>query len=90
MSAATVGIRELKNSLSAYLERVRAGETMTVSDRGRPIALIVPLGGPVEHTIRDLVRAGRLSWAGGKPQGSSRPPVVRGRPVSDAVIEDRR
>lgn len=90
MGAVTVGVRELKNSLSSYLDRVRAGETVTVSDRGRPIALIVPLGGPVGDTIRQLVRAGRLAWEGGKPRGSNRPPTLRGRPVAEAVVEDRR
>ncbi|MGQ0612570.1 MAG: type II toxin-antitoxin system Phd/YefM family antitoxin [Planctomycetaceae bacterium] len=35
-----VGIRSLKNNLSRYLEGVRAGENVVVTDRGRPIALI--------------------------------------------------
>ncbi|MDQ3255606.1 MAG: type II toxin-antitoxin system prevent-host-death family antitoxin [Acidobacteriota bacterium] len=39
----TVNIADLKNNLSAHLERVRAGEELLVKDRNRPIAKIVPL-----------------------------------------------
>jgi prevent-host-death family protein len=38
-----VGIRELKEQASAIMRRVAAGETIRVTDRGRPVARIVPL-----------------------------------------------
>lgn len=38
----TTGIRDLKAHLSEYLERVRGGEEIVVTDRGRPVARIVP------------------------------------------------
>lgn len=37
-----VGVRELKQHLSEYLRRVAAGETLQVTDRGVPVALITP------------------------------------------------
>ena len=37
-----VGVRELKANLSAYLRRVQAGQRVTVTDRGRAIAELVP------------------------------------------------
>lgn len=40
---ATVGIAELKARLSHYLREVRAGRTVTVLDRGRPVARLVPV-----------------------------------------------
>jgi prevent-host-death family protein len=40
-----VGVRELKQELSAYLDRVAAGEMVTVTDRGRPKALLIPIPG---------------------------------------------
>ena len=40
-----VGIRQLKANLSEYLERVEAGEVITVTNRSRRIALILPLPG---------------------------------------------
>jgi prevent-host-death family protein len=42
---ATVNIAELKNQLSSYLQRVRAGEELVTRDRNLPIAKIVPLHG---------------------------------------------
>ncbi len=37
-----VGVRELKAKLSEYLDRVGAGEVVVVTDRGRPVARLVP------------------------------------------------
>ncbi len=38
----TVGVRELRQNLSRYLERVKAGETLTVTERGREVARLIP------------------------------------------------
>src|SRR6266567_4577944 len=40
---ATVGVRELRQRASELLRRVEAGETIEVTDRGRPVALLAPL-----------------------------------------------
>lgn len=40
--AKTVGVRELRQNLSRYLERVKEGETLTVTERGREVARLVP------------------------------------------------
>lgn len=39
----TVGIRELKQNASAVVSRVAAGESITITDRGRPAARLTPL-----------------------------------------------
>lgn len=39
----SIGIRELRQRASEYLRRVLAGETVQVTDRGRPVARIVPI-----------------------------------------------
>ncbi len=41
-AAKTVGVRELRQNLSRYLERVKDGETLTVTERGREVARLVP------------------------------------------------
>lgn len=41
-NAKRVGIRELRQNLSKYLERVKQGETLTVTERGHEIARLVP------------------------------------------------
>jgi prevent-host-death family protein len=57
---ARVGVRELRQRASELLRRVQAGETIEVTDRGRPVALLspVPTAGPLEQleASGDLVR----------------------------------
>ncbi|MFO7772901.1 MAG: type II toxin-antitoxin system prevent-host-death family antitoxin [Dehalococcoidia bacterium] len=86
-----IGIRQLKNKLSYYMGQVKQGEQVTVTDRGRVIAVIVP----TEETeaverLMSLVREGFASWEGGKPSGSPYPVPLRGKPLSDIVLEGRR
>jgi prevent-host-death family protein len=42
---ASVGVRELQQNLSKYLERVMAGESLVVAERGTTVARLVPAGG---------------------------------------------
>jgi antitoxin (DNA-binding transcriptional repressor) of toxin-antitoxin stability system len=110
----TVGVRELKSQLSHHLRRVRAGVRLVVTDRGRSIATLSPIGSALDLAWADqLVACGQAHWDGGKPlgclvdpstdSGSSRARsrdhrlrpgrprlTMRGRTVSDAVLEDRR
>ncbi len=45
-----VGVRELRQRASELLRLVEKGETVEITDRGRPVALLTPLpaGGPLE------------------------------------------
>lgn len=88
--AVRVGIRELRDRLSGYLERVRAGEQIEITDRGRPIAMLVPLP-ESRATIAELIAAGKLSLAERtwRP-GTRRPSVPAGaRPPSEHLEEMR-
>jgi prevent-host-death family protein len=40
---ARVGVRELRQNLSVYLERIARGETLEVTDRGQPVAILAPI-----------------------------------------------
>jgi prevent-host-death family protein len=87
----TVGVRELKASLSRYLRRVRAGERLTVTDRGEAIATIVPVAAkPSLEWLHAMVAAGHARWSGGKPTGLATRIKSRGKPASLMVLEDRR
>lgn len=86
----TVGIREIKNRLSEYLRRAKAGERVIVTERGKPVAVITRLGGVAEERIEGMIRERQASWGGGKPRGSRKAPKIKGPSVADAVIEDRR
>lgn len=59
--ATTVGVRELRDHLSAYLDRVKSGEIVTVTEHGRPVATISPQG-PSERLL-ELAAQGRLTLA---------------------------
>lgn len=84
-----VGVRELKNSLSRYLRRIREGETVVVTDRGEPIARIIPVGVP--DGIAGLLAQGRITWSGETfvPPRKA-PPLAPGPPLADYIAEDRR
>lgn len=59
-----MGVRELRQHLSVYLRRVVAGETLKVTDRGQPVALLTPL--PERSRARDrLIAEGKLIPASG-------------------------
>lgn len=84
-----VGVRELKNSLSSYLRRVRDGETIVVTDRGVPVARMIPAGVP--DSIARLMAEGRVTWSGTRfvPPGKV-PHLGEGPSLSDYITEDRR
>ena len=86
---AEVGIRELKNGLSGYIDRVRGGEEVIVTDRGRPVARLSSLDAPHDR-LAELVAAGVVR----APSGSERYlPKRRIKPkgsVSELVADQRR
>jgi prevent-host-death family protein len=82
-----VGIRELRAGLSRFVKRVEAGDEIVITDHGKPVARIVPIG---ERKIDRLIRSGdvipaRRPWHGPLPE-----PIEGGGPLSDIVLGDRR
>jgi prevent-host-death family protein len=82
-------VRDLKNNLSRYLDRVREGEDVIVTERGKPVARLSALDHPTDR-LAALIAS-----------GAARPPKRRTRrrparritpagPVSDLVAEQRR
>lgn len=50
----SIGVRELRQRASEYLRLVANGETVEVTDRGKPVALLVPMpGDPVQRLIAE-------------------------------------
>ena len=85
------GVRDLKNRLSHYLREVKKGRSVMITERGKIVATIVPVQerAAVEK-LKQLARSGLGTWRGGKPKGASRSVVVKGKPVGDIVLEERR
>ncbi|QGG94339.1 type II toxin-antitoxin system Phd/YefM family antitoxin [Actinomarinicola tropica] len=81
-----VAIRELKAKLSAYVQRAAAGERITVTDRGKPVAVLGPPIGQVD--LDAAAAAGWLTPATSEGLG----PVRRHRAVRsvlEVLDEDR-
>jgi len=82
------GIRELRQNASALIRRVTAGETIEITDRGRPVARIVPLRG--RSNLDQLIAEGRATRAYGdlldiKPIA----PIPGKRRLSDVLADLR-
>ena len=56
----TVGVRELRQNLSVYLERVKKGEALTVTDRGEEVAILRPMP-KTDDVIERLIAEGRAT-----------------------------
>lgn len=87
----TVGIRELRNNLRAYLQRVRAGEDVIVTDRGTPVARLTPVD-EQKTTLERLIEEGLVTPARRPktPIDIESLPRLRSGTLSDIVIEQRR
>jgi prevent-host-death family protein len=82
-----VGIKDLRDGLSRYLARVSEGGTITVTDHGRPVARIVPVGRLT--TYEQMKLDGRIT-PGRVPKGTTIPvPIETAGPVSDFIDEQR-
>ncbi len=91
----TVGVRELKNRLTRYLRRTKQGEEIVVTERGKPIAILMPITAvpqtsSLEARLARLAAQGRLTLPTRRPLRRFRPVKVGGPPLSRVIIEDRR
>jgi prevent-host-death family protein len=81
-----VGIRELRQHASRWLRRVAAGESFEVTDRGRPVALLIPV--PTAEGLNALVAAGRARPGEGHLRELGPPlPLPPGAPRPSDVLE---
>jgi prevent-host-death family protein len=83
-----IGIRELRDGLSRHLAEVRKGHTLTVTDHGRPIAMIVPVQQPT--TLQQLIAEGIVRPARSRQRKPLPPPVEATGSVSELVADQRR
>ena len=86
---ARVGVRELRQNLSVYLDRVKAGETLEVTEHGRPVARLGP-NRPAGLSILDqMIADGRATPARRSHKLLPPPPRIPGRPLSEILPEMR-
>lgn len=78
----SVGVRELRQNLSVYLRRVEAGETLSVTARGRRVAVLAPAREEMDGWDR-LVAAGKIIPA--ERPGDELPPPLPAPPGWDSA-----
>lgn len=86
----SVGVREIRQNISVYLRRVEQGEAFTVTDHGRPVALLSPLP-PDEDPLSALVASGRLTPGTGRWEDL--PPPIKlppGSPTMSQLLQEMR
>lgn len=88
-------VAELKSHLSAYLSRVKDGEEILVTDRGRPVARLIPYvarAGEQSEVLQRLARQGVVRLPARPPDEAFRWPVPTARSrrsVVEALLEER-
>jgi prevent-host-death family protein len=83
---ASTGIRELRQRASELLRRVEAGETIEITDRGRPVAVLAPL--PDQRPIDRLRAIGDLVPAGSDLKDLPEPlPLAAGQEAPSSVLD---
>lgn len=92
---AAVGVKELKNRLTQYLRRVKQGEEVIVTERGRPVALILSIQAverpaSLEARLAGLAARGAVTLPTRRPLRCVRSVRVAGPPVSRLILDDRR
>lgn len=90
MSELWVGVRDLKARLSAYLRQVSQGQTVIITDHGRPVGRLSPMKQPLDERLRALQNAGMVAWNGKKLKPVTPAAANRGeQQVADILVEMR-
>jgi prevent-host-death family protein len=85
----SIGVRELRQQASQYLREVERGSTIEVTDRGRPVAQLVPI--PRSSRVEALIATGQISPAMGDPLELGDPlDPVKGVPLPTAELSAMR
>jgi prevent-host-death family protein len=89
---ARVGVRELRQNLSVYLDRVKAGETLDVTEHGRPVAQLGPRSSSALSIVDQMIADGRITPATVDHRTIRYPtsiPDPRGQTLSEILQEMR-
>jgi prevent-host-death family protein len=89
-----LGLREANQQFSKAIKAVRAGQDVLLTERGRPIAVIKPVKEEPseEATLRAMADQGLITLPtrrGPTPAPRWKPVNIKGKPLSQTIIEDR-
>lgn len=90
MTELLVGVRDLKARLSEYLRLVAEGNTLIITDRGRPVGRLLPAELSLAERLSALQNAGLVAWNGKRLERID-PAAVNSSEtqVSDILVEMR-
>ena len=91
-----IGVRELRQNASKYLDRVKQGESIEVTERGVPIAVIGPVPTVKKSRVQELIDEGRMTprrgdfaeWLAANPPAPI-DPEYGGPSIADLLDEQR-
>ena len=83
---ARVGVRELRQNLSVYLDRVKAGETLEVTEHGRPVARLGPRQDAGRSIVDWMIADGRIAPSSIRPRDIP-PPLPDPDPTGPTLTE---
>ena len=90
MQDTVASVRQLKPDLSAYLSRVKADQTVLITENSKPIGQIMPITESVEERLERRSQAGLVAWNGHTLAPLAPPSRARGPyTVADLLLEDR-
>lgn len=89
-----LGLREANQQFSKAIKAVRAGKEFVLTERGRPIAVIKPIkaADTEKAALEDMADAGLVTVPtrkGPMPTQRWKPVKMKGKPLSQTIIEDR-
>ena len=90
MAERQIGIRELKANLSACLREVKSGDSIVITERGKPVGRLSPMNMTLDERLKEGARSKLWSWNGRKWKPSVHRIKARGKAaISDLLLEDR-
>jgi prevent-host-death family protein len=85
-----VGIRELKARLSSYVQQVKEGATLVITEHGKPVGRIVPMQETAETQVQELIQTGLVAWSGRRLSPLTPPAQAPNyQSVAELLLEDR-
>lgn len=85
-----IGVREIRQDASMILARVEDGEEFIVTNRGVPVAKLLPYKKSADELISEMIAAGEILEAEGNVWDLPAPSVkLKGKSASDLLIEER-
>jgi len=86
------GVKEVRDHFTEYLKRIRRGEEIVITERGKPVALLRPI--PERNSLQERLELGSIKGLIRLPQKTKNIPFhkkikLTGKSLTDIVLEER-